>query len=344
MTNPTNCVIGHRPHTAQPGLHTCEWHRQALGRLLREIEDEATDLEARPSMSVNWNRSGGRLASERSPARDDVIAMLDPRTKLWTRDEQPTYTLPQPKSVGPWCLMCSHDSCTAWRAGRPRDLHDDEADARSDRVMSALGTLHSWARMVREDRALAQPEHVTITGERDLLTRQLDWIAAQPWVDEFHDELTALARLLKRANGHRPERPLTRCVLPTDDGLCGGNVWVQEADAHAWRVLPDRCERQPVSVHDGPAICDRCGASWITPEDKARLRLMIEQTATERARPRTDDGRPMYTAEELAEQHGISVNAVRLRLSKAKAKSNNGYYDPTATLRARRVDAQSAMI
>lgn len=341
----TNCAIGAKPHRADHGLHTCAWHLQELSHLLRAIEDETALLETRPSMAIRYDHGGSGLASERSPARLDVIAMRDPRTRLWARDTEPAYAPPTPKSVGPWCLMCDHDTCSAWRAGRQRDHHDDEADAGSDQVMSALGTLHSWARAVREDRHLATPDHITVTGERDTLTRHLQWVCAQPWVDEFHDEIRRLAATLRHANGHRPERPITRCVVPTDDGLCGGNIWVQEIDTLAWRVLPDRCERQPVTVHDGAAICDTCGAAWTSPEDKARLKLMIEQTAADAAaelsRPRTRDGRPMYTAEEIAEQRGISVNAVYLRMSRAKVRAVNGYFDPAATHRARRVDAAS---
>jgi hypothetical protein len=331
MTDPTNCVIGQRPHAADPGLMVCGWHRDELGRLLRSIEDEAIHLEMRPSMAIRYDRSGGGLASEQAPTKLDVLAMLDVRTKPWERRPLSAYRPAPPKGIGPWCLMCDHETCTAWRAGRRRDLHDDEHDAGSDRLHSVLGVLHTWANGVRETRHLTPPATVTLTGERDFLTRNLDWICAQLQAADFHAKLKALLASLRRVTGNRPQRPLTRCVLPTDDGLCGGNVWVQQVDAHAWRVLPDRCERQPVSVHDGPAICDTCGASWITPADKARLSLMVQQAADERARPRTHDGRPMLTATELVDRGLVSsVSNVRVTAHRRGVAAVNGYYDPQA--------------
>lgn len=295
------CVIGSREHQAEVGL-LCEHHLQQLATTLRDIEDEAIHLDARPSMAIRTG-SGSSLVSERSPARLDVLAFLDPQTRQWTRDAQPRYTPPAPKAFGPWCLFCEHETCVAWRTGRPRDLHDDEADAGSDRLMSALGVLHGWARVVREDRDLEPPASITITGERDTLSRHLDWCAEQPFVDEMHAELRQLRAALKSLNGNEDERPVGRCYLPADDGECGGPIWVDDAAGHAH--------------------CGRCRQTW----DGAQL-AHLQYELDLMKRPKAEDGKPMLTAEEIATRRGMSVNAVRLRLSRNGSRAVHGYYDP----------------
>jgi hypothetical protein len=149
---------------------------------------------------------------------------------------------------------------------------------------------------------------VTISGERDLLTRHLDWIAAQPWVDEFYDELRRLLNQLRAANGTQEDRPVGRCYLPDQIGLCNGPIWLDTAAGHAH--------------------CGRCRATWDGPQ-LAHLQWEMDKAREEAARPHTADGRQMLTAQELAEQKKIRVSAVRMRLSRLGAKAQHGsYYDP----------------
>lgn len=219
----TRCVVGAHEHEAHHGL-LCENHLQKLSAMLRDVEDETIHLSAVPSMQQQTGR-GGSLASERAPVRMDVVAFRDARTQRWIRDDAPNVTPPAPKSCGPWCLFCEHESCTAWRAGRRRDMHDDEHDAGSDRVMSVLGVLHGWARIVREDRMLTPPEKITVVGERALLTVHLAWCAEQPFIDEMYAELAELLADLKRTNGTY-EAPVGDCEsLQPDGSMCGGKVW-----------------------------------------------------------------------------------------------------------------------
>ena len=284
--------------------YLCGGHLERLAAMLRDIEDEAVHLDARPSMAIRTGSGKGSLASERAPARLDVLAFLHPQTRQWTRDEQPRYTPPAPKAFGPWCLFCDHETCTAWRAGRRRDLHDDEHDAGSDRLMSILGVLNGWARVVREERDLAEPEQITITGERDLLSRHLDWCAAQPWIDEMFGELRQLRAALKSLNGTEDDKPVGRCYLLIDGEECAGPIWMDQAAGHAH--------------------CGRCKNTW-DGEQVARLKFALEMDR----RPKAADGEPMLTAEEIASRHGLSVNAVRLRLSRNGWRVVQGsYYDP----------------
>lgn len=322
-----NCVICTKPRESVHGF-LCAGHFSRFAAMLRQVEEEALALDPVPSMAIQTDGGGGSLPSERAPARLDVLAFADPQTRRWVPDDTPRFNPPAPKSFGPWCLFCDHDSCTDWRTGRRRDLHDDEHDAGSARLLSILGVLHGWARVVREDRDLADPERVTITGERDLLTRHLDWIAAQPFVDEAFAEIRDLFEGLKALNHTQDDRPAGSCFLFDENGaLCSGRIWRRESRRVVWRVTEDRCERQPVEVNDGPAYCDKCGKEW-DGADLDRLNLILEREALEAARPKTEDGRRMLTQQELMVELGMTWNNVRVIIHRKHLKSVDGHYDP----------------
>lgn len=302
------CVAAHGCQRFATVGHLCRGHFERLATILREIEQEAAILSAVPSMQIRTGKGGGSPAAERSPARLDVIAMRDWRTRRWEPDEQPRYTPPAPKSFGPWCLFCDHESCVAWRAGRRRDLHDDEYDAGSANLSSILEELHNWARLVREEREFTEPEQITVVGERNLLTRQLDWIAEQPWVDEMLSDLTKLRGQIKALNGTQDERPVGRCYLPAEDGPCNGPIWVD--------------------IIAGHAVCGRCRQTWDGPQ-LVTLNVEMEQQRREAARPRTEDGRRMLTAEEMvAAGHVRTVSAVKTAYHRLGLVSTDGHYDP----------------
>jgi hypothetical protein len=280
---PGACVLCTSQHPATRG-HACDRAFERLDDQLRAVEAETVLLSAAPSLAQRSGTRGGTLASERSPARLDVLALTDPRTR-------PDWDNP---------------------------------------ALSVLGVLGGWARAVREDRDLAWPERVTVASERRTLALQLEWVCAQPWVDEFAQDVRRLLGQLRAANGTGAERPMARCVVPHPEGLCGGNIWVQHVTQTVWRSHRDRCDAETVDVPDGPATCDVCGSRWETDADKARLNAMIRDTHDVLTRPRTDDDRPMLTVQELATELGISVNATYIRLSRAGVRAVNGYYDPRA--------------
>lgn len=320
------CVVHSKPAEARHGL-LCDAHFERLDDMLRAIEDEAAMLSAVPSMAIQTGSGGGSLASERAPARLEVLAALDPRTKRWEPETEQRYVPPAPKQIGPWCLFCDHETCTAWRAGRRRDLHDDEQDAGSAMLASVLEELHNWARLVREERELQPPDAVTISGERHLLVRHLEWIAEQPWVDECFGDIRKLLGLLQDVNKTKPDRPAGSCFLLTETGVCGGKIWRRATRHTAWRVVFDRCTQESVDLSDGPAYCESCGQEW-DGADLDRLNLILEQQRKEAARPKTDDGSRMLTAEELSSQLRISLNAVRIIVSRKRIPNVKGYYDP----------------
>jgi hypothetical protein len=272
------------------GTLICRGHLERIGTILRDLEDEAALLTAVPSMQQRTGNGHGTLASERAPARLDVLVHTDRRR------------------------------------GTGKSETDDDALAAGD-TLPILDVLHSWARIVREDRGFATRAAVTISGERDLLTRQLDYVAAQPWIDEAYTDLTRLLGQLRAANGTGADRPLGWCIVQTPEP-CAGTIWRTDVQQTVWRVTRDRCTRTDVAVPDGPVTCDTCGTAW-DGADLDRLRLVWEQEATEAARPHTDDGRPMYTAEELVAQGAVSsVSNVRVMAHRSGRVSVDGHYDP----------------
>jgi hypothetical protein len=309
------CVIGSKIHRADHG-YVCVSHETILRNTLREIEFEAEHLDATPSMAIRLGNGHGGLASEQANGRLTVVAMNDKRT-----------TPHGARPAGPACHSCWHDTCMIIRRWQ------DALDSQALEIMSVLGTLHEWGRIVREERQMAGPEHITISGERDWLDRQMRWIVEQPWVDELYTDARKLLGQLHGANATGPDKPYCACPVITNAARCRGEVWVHDELQPVWRRYLDRCaatwEQAP-----GAAVCDTCGATWETDGDKARLKRMVEDAADELARPCTDDGTLMRTAEELASDLGLKVTAVRMRLSRAGAKAVHGsYYDPAMVVR-----------
>lgn len=170
-----------------------------------------------------------------------------------------------------------HPSCASILSDR------DEFDPHAERQLSsALAVLHDLAEQVREGRSLARPtirvteamprtrctvplhpschgmrivRHVpapyTLQSERDLLTRHLEWVAAQPWVDEARDELRELRNDLLRITHNEDDEPLTGyCFRLVDGQECRGRLWPAEPkhssgyrDNGPYRYQAVECER-----------------------------------------------------------------------------------------------------
>lgn len=251
------CVIRGKEHPAFEGLLICQQHLKDLSRMLGEVEDEAIHLEVAPSMAILYDRSGSGLASETSPVRTTPSALLDRRR-------------------GTGMTYASQDDEIAW-----------------DDTPSAIETLHSRARLVREERHLSTPtttvllgrgrrragaigpfcdrlcghdscgpwitdsvrSPATLTGERELLSRHLRWVAEQPWVDEFYDELHALLAALRRANNSQRVPAGTCGTLLSDGSSCTGQVWHVLIRSDGKIVHEDGSRPAP---EDEPGF--RCGA------------------------------------------------------------------------------------
>lgn len=147
-------------------------------------------------------------------------------------------------------------------------------------------------------------QRITISGERDLLSRHLDWIAAQDWCDEFYSEVRTLVSQLKAANGRQDPKPVGRCPDLITGSDCGGPIWVDEAAGHAH--------------------CGLCQRTW-DGHELHRLSIILENAK----RPVTEDGRDMETAAEIAERHKVKPHTVsKTWAHRLGVRSVNGYYDP----------------
>ena len=124
-------------------------------------------------------------------------------------------------------------------------------------LVPVLAILESWASMVREERQL-QPcrRQATVTSEAGTLSAHLDWISAQPWIDELARELREIKAALHSAIGDHAPRPVGRCpvVHPDADGSCDGALY------------QDRYGGMSVT-------CRKCGETWGETELR-RLGLM----------------------------------------------------------------------
>jgi hypothetical protein len=110
------CVVHGKPAEARHGL-LCIAHFDRLADMLRQVEEEAAILSAVPSMAIRTGSGGGSLASTRAPARLDVLVHRDTR-----------------------------------RGTGKSETEDDELAA--GKTLPVLDVLHSWARVVREERGL----------------------------------------------------------------------------------------------------------------------------------------------------------------------------------------------
>lgn len=200
-----------------------------------------------------------------------------------------------------------HPSCLNILADR------DEHDAHAERLLSVVGVLHGLAQRVRDEHLLgpivahalvpvpaghegryvvdrhgvigvdtlvsAEP---TVASERQLLTRWLDWIAAQPWVIEARRELADLRQQLLRANRNTDDEPLPGwCYQLVDGEECKGDLWPADP-AYSAGYETDAAADGP--YRPGAVVCGaNPGHRWETGADRARLTVIVDQQLREDA-------------------------------------------------------------
>lgn len=283
------CLVPGRPHTATDG-RLCRDHFEELSKWLHEIETEAKRLDAAPSMSTRLGQSGGgTLASQQSPVVLAAVVYTDRRS------------VPDRYLYGPACARCRHTTCESIR-----DEHGTE------RLVSVYAVLHRWAQRTRDEHMLGVPvekilvrvppghegpfvvdtagtigattlipQQLTIATERNVLTRQLDWIAGRDWIPEMREDIRRIRNALLKHNRNEDDKPLTGwCYKPADDSgtECGGNLWPVYAE---YESEPDDGPLQPREV-----VCDRNPAHrWTGGRggDLARLSLILERQQREAA-------------------------------------------------------------
>lgn len=247
------CIIGNRPHGAEIGL-LCNGHYARMSDTIRDIVTQTEQLSAVPSMAVQSGR-GGSLASHRSPARLDVLALTDRRRNA--------------AGLGDW------DS------------------TRYDDTPEVLDVLGSWGRIVWEECPALRDEHglprartgaVTVVGEAQLLTTHREWMAGQNWIDEAFDDLRALLTVLKRVNGDPEDKPAAKCDRPQGDGPCNGPIWIDSVAAVA---RCGRCETEwsgatlvylQKQMEHKPRPKTEDGRDWLSKAELAKKRKVSEAT------------------------------------------------------------------
>lgn len=125
-------------------------------------------------------------------------------------------------------------------------------------MRGAVGTLHVYAQIIREERNLAPLKGwPTVASETALIQRHRLWAFEQEWAggpDSLTSELRALHRDLGRAVGIPTPRPVGKCpVIPDDD-------------------QDEACEAPLFPSRQGGVYCPRCGTHW-NPE---QLRILGE--------------------------------------------------------------------
>jgi hypothetical protein len=196
-------------------------------------------------------------------------------------------------------------------AGNPESAHtkrpDPPAPMRLDVVdlldtrdqRGVLGVLHSWARIVREDRRLHEPcatcthqpgthwttpkkphctaigctcpryllPQATVAGEAAFLASHLAWITGQDWGCELYAELRPLARQLSDAVGEFRPRPVGRCMALVPVAV--GNI----NDAATIDVL---CDGPLMMDQSGYGVaCSRCSNRIEANEGLRQLGLKV---------------------------------------------------------------------
>jgi hypothetical protein len=307
------CVLGCRtatgePFPAQHGYLTCDPCADRLRSALTEIVELYALLdEALVPGTVDGGPRGGPGYSSRSPARDGVLALTDPRTHA-EDDGDPHSVL---------------EILSSW-ADNVRDdvgLADDSLSGTARREAQLLA---GWLRHVDRQpwaAALAEPARTlgaavhqlladsrrTMTGEAGFLVTWLDFITRQYWVTDLADEVHELLHQLRVTVGTAERTiPIGYCPTPIadlDEGgktLCGAPL---RARLSAERIT-----------------CRSCGTSWPrdqwdelrddlgTPvSDVASLAVWLNKPAGTLRRWKHEDGwtnhgtrsRPLYARAEV---------------------------------------------
>lgn len=275
---------------------------------------------------------GGTLASQQSPAVLDAVAFTDSRTTIQGHLHIGPVCARCANLVDRRCTCPPlnrrreiHWTECPQRGTHPSCLHilADRDERGAERLVSILAVLHELAQRVRDGRMLGLlvrsivvrvppgyegvyavepdgtvgattlvPAAPTIEGEREVLTRHLDWIATQPWVLAMRDQVADLRAGLMRANRNEDDRPLTGyCYRHIDDQgtECRGNLWPVYT-AHT--AGPDAEDDDHGPLQPREVVCDRNPAHrWKGGKggDLARLSMYLEQ---QRGVTRAKDERP----------------------------------------------------
>lgn len=180
------CRVCHRQDTTSV-LYACNDCVNRLVRLVRELVVYARDIL--PNMVQPGGGMTGRGSpgfGPRSPARDDVIAALDPRSLPGDVDEHGDAVMRRPDDSRTW-------------------------------VASIPGRLAGLADAIAADRDEARPGG-TLDADAGYITRNAWWLAGQQWIDDAFNDVAELHTMARQLSGDAPQRALGHCLTVTCDG------------------------------------------------------------------------------------------------------------------------------
>jgi hypothetical protein len=217
----TACVLDHGDQRGEAvdGLLLCPRHLRHMGDILRDIGELVIDTQ---------RITDGGAPQEASPKTRYIKAPSGP-------------------APGDLVIMALFDRRTATAR-----LPDDQ----SEPIGNVLHTVASWLLCVADERPLTAALPSSVLAQLALLVRHGDWIAAQPFVDDFVRELADVRKSLRAAVRDRTHTRIGTCDLPVaDERPCGGALLVENGSS----VIR----------------CGRCKAEWATAQEQARLRVRL---------------------------------------------------------------------
>jgi hypothetical protein len=275
------CAVAKHNHPATDrqgrptGHRLCARHYQGLAKDLRSIEFEVRNLDPSPSMSSALDgRSGGKgtPAFQQTPARLDPIVLSDHRQgEGWWEDAEDAHAANGLTSV----LTVLVRYANRVRAGRnmkiPLRWVVDLIPGRewpTDRIVCSQPCKHTECLAVAWWKSA--PLVPTVHSERDVLTRALDWICEQDWVEEFYGDVRKLRGQLQQANGTNAVRPIPgKCpVQPSPGRECGGPLWPTKPK----HTVGEWTGSAPSAIR-----CGSCQTRWEGAGPIARLALILER-------------------------------------------------------------------
>lgn len=185
------CLVCTKNDTIGSALYACMDCLNHVLRLLRELEDYLT--HQLPAMKEPMRGQTGRLSpgyGSRSPARDDVLSALDPRSLPGDVDEDGEPITRRPDDTGTW-------------------------------VRSITGGLEGIAAWIAEHRGWHPPfayDHDVTDQPIAYIRRHLYWSGGQPWIDDIADDIAELHDQARRLANDGPQQPIASCLTVTCDG------------------------------------------------------------------------------------------------------------------------------
>lgn len=287
---PPRCPIGKKEHQAidksgrPTGHQLCLHHFTRLASNLRGIETQIGKLSAAKSLAISYGVGGGGNSGSGSPAFTKAPARLDPivlsdRRRGRGDDEEGDEETALGYSTDP-VLPTLAFYADRIRSERPIAVRTISAEGRFVGMIGpACATLceHPTCGEISRRVRITAPAPATVHSERDLLTRNLDYIATYwPDVAVFYSAIADLLGQLTAANGTAPPPPIGRCpAQPTPGVECGGPV--RPAKPVHTTESKGKGNRSWRGAAPDALICSSCKTRWEGATEIARLAIIIEQ-------------------------------------------------------------------